>query len=92
MIIAIIILSISLIASLFANWNLLRKNEAQEDDIEFMNDWMNNISTQTNEVLRRAKEIDRKGIFEKDDEVGSIYTELKNVIQTLEELIVKVNE
>ena len=92
MVVSIIILSILLCASLFANWNLLRKNEVQEDDIEFMNDWMNNISTQTNEVLRRAKEIDRKGIFEKDDEVGSIYTELKNVIQTLEELIVKVNE
>ncbi len=92
MILTIVILSILLCASVFANWNLLRKNEAQEDDIEFMNEWMNNISTQTNEVLRRAKEIDRKGIFEKDDEVGSIYTELKNVIQTLEELIVKVNE
>ncbi len=92
MVVSIIILSILLCASLFANWNLLRKNEVQEDDIEFMNDWMNNISTQTNEVLRRAKEIDRKGIFEKDDEVGSIYTELKNIIQTLEELIVKVNE
>ena len=92
MILTIIILSILLCASVFANWNLLRKNEAQEDDIEFMNEWMNNISTQTNEVLRRAKEIDRKGIFEKDDEVGTMYSELKNIIQTLEKLIVKVNE
>ena len=92
MITTIIILSILLCASLFANWNLLRKNEAQEDDIEFMNNWMNNISTRTNDVLRKAREIDRKGIFEKDDEVGSIYSELKKIIETLEELIVKVNE
>tara|TARA_R100000458_G_C8274253_1_gene249197 strand:+ start:1362 stop:1640 length:279 start_codon:yes stop_codon:yes gene_type:complete len=92
MIITIIILSILLCVSLFANWNLLRKNEAQEDDIEFMNDWMNTISTRTNDVLRKAREIDRKGIFEKDDEVGSIYSELKKIIETLENLIVKVNE
>ena len=92
MIITIIILSILLCVSLFANWNLLRKNEAQEDDIEFMNNWMNNISTRTNDVLRMAREIDRKGIFEKDDEVGSIYSELKKIIETLENLIVKVNE
>ena len=92
MIITIIILSILLCASLYANWNLLRKNEAQEDDIEFMEGWMNNISTQTNDVLRKAREIDRKGIFEKDDEVGSLYSELKKIIETLENLIVKVNE
>ena len=57
-----------------------------------MNDWMNNISTQTNDVIKRAREIDRKGIFEKDDDVGSLFTELKQVIETLEKLIVKVNE
>ena len=82
MVITIIILSILLCASLYANWNLLRKNEAQEDDIEFMEVWMNNISTQTNDVLRKAREIDRKGIFEKDDEVGSLYSELKKIIET----------
>ena len=92
MIITIIILSILLCVSLYANWNLLRKNEAQEDDIEFMETWMNNISTQTNDVLRKARELDRKGIFEKDDEVGSLYSELKKIIETLENLIVKVNE
>ena len=92
MVVSIIILSILLCASLFANWNLLRKNEAQEDDIEFMNEWLNNLSTQTNDVIRKAREIDRKGIFEKDDEVGTLYSELKKIIETLENLIIKVNE
>ncbi len=92
MILTIIILSVLLCASLFANWNLLRKNEVQEDDIEFMNNWMNTLSTQINDVLRRAKEIDRKGMFEKDDEVGTMFSELKKIIDTLEKLIVKVNE
>ena len=83
MIITIIILSILLCVSLFANWNLLRKNEAQEDDIEFMNNWMNNISTRTNDVLRMAREIDRRGIFEKDDEVGTVFTGIKDVINSI---------
>ena len=83
MILTIVILSVILCASLFANWNLLRKNEAQEDDVEFMNDWIDIINTQTKDVLKRAREIDRKGIFEKNDEVGSIYSELKKTIETL---------
>ena len=92
MVVSIIRLRFLLCASLFANWNLLRKNEAQEDDIEFMNEWLNNLSTQTNDVIRKAREIDRKGIFEKDDEVGTLYSELKKIIETLENLIIKVNE
>ncbi len=92
MIVTIIILSIALCASLFANWNLLRKNEAQEDDVDYMNDWVNNISARVSDVLTRAREIDRKGIFEKDDEVGSMYTELKQIIETLENLIVKMDK
>lgn len=89
MIITIILLSILLLASLFANWNLLRKNEAQEDDVEYMNNWINILSEKVTDVLRKAKEIDRRGIFEKDDEVGSLYSELKGIIDTLNELIVK---
>ena len=92
MILTIVILSVILCASLFANWNLLRKNEAQEDDVEFMNDWIDIINTQTKDVLKRAREIDRKGIFEKNDEVGSIYSELKKTIETLDNLIVKERE
>ena len=57
-----------------------------------MNDWIDIINTQTKDVLKRAREIDRKGIFEKDDEVGSLYSELKKTIETLDNLIVKERE
>ncbi len=89
MIITIILLSILLLTSLFANWNLLRKNEAQEDDVEYMNNWIDILSGKVTDVLKKAKEIDRRGIFEKDDEVGSLYSELKGIIDTLNELIVR---
>ena len=57
-----------------------------------MNDWIDIINTQTKDVLKRAREIDRKGIFEKDDEVCSLYSELKKTIETLDNLIVKERE
>tara|TARA_B100000131_G_C17644592_1_gene421539 strand:- start:44 stop:322 length:279 start_codon:yes stop_codon:yes gene_type:complete len=92
MVLTIIILSILLCASLFANWNLLRKNEAQEDDVEYMNEWFNIISDKVRDVLKRAKDIDRKQMFQNDDEVGSLYTQLKSIIDTLEKHIVKMGE
>ena len=92
MITTIIILSIILCASLFANWNLLRKLETMEDDSDYMMNWINNLSIQVNDVIKRAREIDRKGIFEKDDDVGTLFDELKKIIETLEKLIVKINE
>jgi len=88
----IIILSILLCTSVFVNINLLRKFETLEDDNEYMIDWIEKLSTQVNDVIRRVREIDRKGIFEKDDEVGVVYDELKKLIETLEKLVVKVNE
>ena len=33
-------------------------------------------------MLQQMKEIDIKGSFEADDEVGSVFTQLKNVIET----------
>ena len=79
-------------ASLFANWNLLRKMESLEDDNEYMIGWIDKLSIRVNEIITRVREIDRKGIFEKDDEVGVIYEEIKKIIETLEKLVVKVNE
>ena len=63
MIITIAILSALLIVSLFAIWNLVKKNEILEDFI-----------TKQSEAIdycdRRLKTIDDKGSFIADDEVG----------------------
>ncbi len=92
MIAAIIILSILVCVGIFVIWNLLRKLETLEDDNEYMMGWINNISTQVNDVIKKARDIDSKGIFEKDDDVGTLFDELKKVVETLEKLVVKVNE
>jgi hypothetical protein len=38
-------------------------------------------------MLERMQEIDMRGSFESDDEVGSVFTELKNLIKHYNETI-----
>ena len=63
----------------YAVYNLLVKQEQLEDWVE---DYINKI----NEVNTKIRQIDYKGYFEVDDEVGQIFEQLKDEVQTLEEL------
>ena len=56
-------------------WNLLRKNERLENIIE------ENTERYIN-IYNTLKEIDLKGAFEADDEVGSTFKEIKNIIES----------
>ena len=63
-------------------WNLLRKNERQEDLINVQNDYIQTISTIMTESDKKIKEIDSKQIFQSDDEIGWFFSGIKE-IQTL---------
>tara|TARA_B100000700_G_scaffold307782_1_gene384686 strand:- start:85 stop:354 length:270 start_codon:yes stop_codon:yes gene_type:complete len=67
------------IALSYAVYNLLIKQEQLEEWVE---DYINRI----NEVNTKLRQIDYKGYFEVDDEVGQIFEQLKNEVQSLEEL------
>ena len=70
----IIILVLLTTALGYACWNLLRKLEVLENIVE--------ENTQTYiEILNAMKEIDSTGAFESDDEVGSTFQDLKNLIE-----------
>ena len=71
-----VILSVSLI---YAVYNLLVKQEQLED-------WVEDYIDKINEVNTNIRKIDYKGYFEVDDEVGQIFEQLKDEVQTLEEL------
>tara|TARA_A100001015_G_C14767019_1_gene623705 strand:+ start:56 stop:292 length:237 start_codon:yes stop_codon:yes gene_type:complete len=51
-------------------WNLLKKNERQEDIITTQNEYIQTISTIMSESNKKIKEIDSKQIFQSDDEIG----------------------
>jgi hypothetical protein len=81
MIATIIILSLIIVALGFATINLLNKLERYEEIVldydEFMQD-----ETQRNEALLEAlRQIDNRQMFEKDDEVGSIFYQIKETIE-----------
>ena len=92
--ITIIILSVTLAISIFVNINQLRKQEAQSeyiDDLENSNtnyythfDQLKTKLTQANSEIRN---IDRLGAFEASDEVGSAFRVIKEVLEDLNKKI-----
>lgn len=80
MIVTTIIVSSLLIASIYVNYNLFRKLEVLEDEIE------SNL-TIFRGIYKTMKDIDSTGAFESDDEVGSVFADLKNVVERNEQLL-----
>ena len=90
MITAIIILSVVLAISLFVNINQLRKQEAQSeyiDELENSNTeyytFFQKLKTQIGASNSKLKQIDRLGSFEADDETGFAFRELKDIYDDL---------
>jgi len=69
-----------LFASGYVIWNLLKKLERYEDVIAMNTD--NYI-----QILNAMKEIDSTGAFESDDEVGSTFQDLKNLISNNQKIL-----
>lgn len=81
MIAVVIILSLIIIALGFAVVNLLTKLEKYEDIVEEYDEFIED-ETQRNEALLEAlRQIDNRQMFEKDDEVGSIFYQIKETIE-----------
>ena len=72
------ILSALLIAAGIAIRNLIRKNEILEDFIAAQSEAIDNCS-------RRLNQIDDKGFFIADDEIGWFFTEVKKIQEALNE-------
>ena len=81
----IIILSLVIIVLGYIVYNLLRKNEKCEDIIIFDQKYMKNISEIITFSSEKLKEIDRKGSFESDDEVGFFFKNLKFIQEQIDE-------
>ncbi|HJO28633.1 MAG TPA: hypothetical protein QF708_04445 [Candidatus Poseidoniia archaeon] len=75
-----IVFGVYAIVSIFIVINLTRK-------IERLEDWGELLATRVVWVQDRFKEIDSKGHFESDDEVGTIFSALKDVSQVLSEVL-----
>jgi hypothetical protein len=76
MILTIIILSVFVVVLGFTTLNLLKKNEKCEDVIRSYESYMINLSNTIEFSDKKLKEIDSKGSFEGDDEVGFFFKQL----------------
>ena len=89
MILTIIILSILVVVLGFTTFNLLRKNEKQEDILSGYMTYLNKISDTIEASDKKLKEIDYKGSFKSDDEVGFVFEQIKSIQTILNAFIIK---
>jgi len=78
MIIEIILIIIILIEG-FVIWNLNRK-------VEFLEGWIEDVTERFNIVQDELKDIDSTGHFEADDEIGSTFKGIQDIINSLSDI------
>ena len=81
-IILIILLTLSISFSFVAIRNLIKKNETMEDFINKQSDAIAACDA-------RLKQIDQKGVFYADDEIGWFFEEVKKIQEALNEFRMK---
>ena len=64
------VLAILVVILGFTTFNLLKKNEKQEDIVAGYLAYLDRLSRTIEISDKKLKELDRGGVFEKDDEVG----------------------
>ena len=97
MIYIISILSILVVVLGFTTFNLLRKVEEGEDELQrrqeaiiSYQEYINGLGSTVEFMNKRIKEIDAKGTFNSDDEVGFFFERLKMLNDMLRPYNVKL--
>ena len=66
---------------IYVIFNLLKKLEKYEDTIEEYQNFIQKETTRNEALLEALRQIDNRQMFEKDDEVGSIFYQIKETIE-----------
>jgi len=81
--IVIIFLSVLVVILGYTTFNLLRKNEKAEDLIIKYENYIKNLDENVQFITKRVDEIDQKGSFKSDDEIGFFFQRLKMLNELL---------
>jgi hypothetical protein len=73
----------------YTTFNLLRKNEKQEDILASYMTYLNKISDIIEESDKKIHEVDIKGSFQSDDEIGFFFTNIKMIQDVLNQFKIK---
>jgi uncharacterized protein YnzC (UPF0291/DUF896 family) len=82
--IVISILSCLVIILGYTTYNLLLKNEKAEDILISYKTYIDQFRSQLKESSQKIKEIDEKGIFDSDDEIGWFFKEIQKIQSSLD--------
>lgn len=91
MLVTVVILSIIIVILLIAIRNLLLKNEKYEDIVRDQTQYLQNISNAVGEGQKHLQNLDEKGVFQSDDEVGYFFEQLKYVQDELNRYMLPEN-
>ena len=73
----IFVLLISLVTNIFLFISLRRAFFT----IDILESWLVDFKGLVNNVYKKLKDVDNRGIFEKDDDVGFLFTDIHNIIK-----------
>ena len=82
-----IFLLILLFASVAVNVFLLITLKKLFNQVDILEDWIINFKKSVENTFNKLKDIDDRGIFEKDDDVGFLFSDLKQIIESLNKKI-----
>jgi peptidoglycan hydrolase CwlO-like protein len=91
MLVTIIILSIITVVLLIAIRNILIKNEKYEDVVQDQTQYLQNISKALQEGQKHLQNLDERGVFQSDDEVGYFFEQMKYVQDELNRYMLPEN-
>jgi len=86
-ILTITILSLISIGLGYGCYNLIKQNEALEEAALFYQTKFDEIREKALQTEIQLKELDLKGAFESDDEVGFVFTSIKDISSGLNQTI-----
>lgn len=85
LIVTICILSVLVVILGFTTFNLLRKNEKQEDIVVGYLQYLDTLSKVVEISDKKLKDLDRKGTFKSDDEIGFFFESVQEIQKILNE-------
>ena len=80
---AIILVGLVVVVLGYATINLLIKNERYEDLVDDYRSFFAALNQKVIESDKKLRDADNRGLFSSDDEVGSIFTEIKSIHDSL---------
>ena len=85
-IIGILVLIVAILG--YATFNLLQKNEKAEDIIISYRDFILKFQDTIGKTQKRLNQIDEKGMFKSDDEIGWFFNEIKRLQKQIDSFII----